>query len=302
MESRSDGGRFLKSNLQFGLGILHVWDKFPSLCLCIFNLSFFLSVLSSFMHPSFCVLLLFLISFYASFLCILSSSLCFPPLSNLLSFLLVVILVPFFYLPPYFHHYVLLSSIHCVLCSYLPFLLPSALIILSFHFFCLLFPLHSPSTYPFIPSFHTSILPSLSCAFLFFCLYIVLPFDWNRKMFRTLLVSSSLIFCVINYGRVGFFLLLLFSAAEWSDEMRGKKCKRKNLLGRSDRKKKVSLVSGKKSKSYWPSSERTRSGRVKAPVSCFRAVYRLHVERHRHPGRLDRHQEGQKSTFSRSFF
>ncbi|XP_054906918.1 breast cancer metastasis-suppressor 1 [Poeciliopsis prolifica] len=32
--------------------------------------------------------------------------------------------------------------------------------------------------------------------------------------------------------------------SEWSDEMRGKKCKRKNLLGRSDRKKKVSLVSG----------------------------------------------------------
>ncbi|PWA27133.1 hypothetical protein CCH79_00011637 [Gambusia affinis] len=33
-------------------------------------------------------------------------------------------------------------------------------------------------------------------------------------------------------------------SSEWSDEMRGKKCKRKNLLGRSDRKKKVSLVSG----------------------------------------------------------
>lgn len=32
--------------------------------------------------------------------------------------------------------------------------------------------------------------------------------------------------------------------SEWSDEMRGKKCKRKNLLGRSDRKKKVALVSG----------------------------------------------------------
>ncbi|XP_023201635.1 breast cancer metastasis-suppressor 1 homolog [Xiphophorus maculatus] len=32
--------------------------------------------------------------------------------------------------------------------------------------------------------------------------------------------------------------------SEWSDEMRGKKCKRRNLLGRSDRKKKVSLVSG----------------------------------------------------------
>lgn len=31
---------------------------------------------------------------------------------------------------------------------------------------------------------------------------------------------------------------------EWSDEMRGKKCKRKNLLGRSDRKRKVALVSG----------------------------------------------------------
>ncbi|KAM7366145.1 hypothetical protein PAMP_015610 [Pampus punctatissimus] len=31
---------------------------------------------------------------------------------------------------------------------------------------------------------------------------------------------------------------------EWSDEMRSKKCKRKNLLGRSDRKKKVALVSG----------------------------------------------------------
>lgn len=32
--------------------------------------------------------------------------------------------------------------------------------------------------------------------------------------------------------------------SEWSDEIRGKKCKRKNLLGRSDRKKKVALVSG----------------------------------------------------------
>ncbi|KAI3376516.1 hypothetical protein L3Q82_016967, partial [Scortum barcoo] len=32
--------------------------------------------------------------------------------------------------------------------------------------------------------------------------------------------------------------------SEWSDEMRGKKCKRKNLLGRSERKKKVALVSG----------------------------------------------------------
>ncbi|XP_032437868.1 breast cancer metastasis-suppressor 1 [Xiphophorus hellerii] len=32
--------------------------------------------------------------------------------------------------------------------------------------------------------------------------------------------------------------------SEWSDEMRGKKCKRRNLLGHSDRKKKVSLVSG----------------------------------------------------------
>ncbi|KAM9717922.1 breast cancer metastasis-suppressor 1 isoform 2-T5 [Menidia menidia] len=32
--------------------------------------------------------------------------------------------------------------------------------------------------------------------------------------------------------------------SEWSDDMRGKKCKRKNLLGRSDRKKKVALVSG----------------------------------------------------------
>ncbi|XP_054604788.2 breast cancer metastasis-suppressor 1 isoform X1 [Nothobranchius furzeri] len=34
-------------------------------------------------------------------------------------------------------------------------------------------------------------------------------------------------------------------SSEWSDEMRGKKCnKRRNLLGRSDRKKKVALVSG----------------------------------------------------------
>ncbi|XP_063756282.1 breast cancer metastasis-suppressor 1 isoform X2 [Eleginops maclovinus] len=32
--------------------------------------------------------------------------------------------------------------------------------------------------------------------------------------------------------------------SEWSDETRGKKCKRKNLLGRSERKKKVALVSG----------------------------------------------------------
>ncbi|XP_039997040.1 breast cancer metastasis-suppressor 1 isoform X1 [Xiphias gladius] len=32
--------------------------------------------------------------------------------------------------------------------------------------------------------------------------------------------------------------------SEWSDEMRSKKCKRKNLLGRSERKKKVALVSG----------------------------------------------------------
>ncbi|XP_056298740.1 breast cancer metastasis-suppressor 1 isoform X3 [Pseudoliparis swirei] len=32
--------------------------------------------------------------------------------------------------------------------------------------------------------------------------------------------------------------------SEWSDEMRGKKCKRKNLLGGSERRKKVALVSG----------------------------------------------------------
>ncbi|XP_063321366.1 breast cancer metastasis-suppressor 1 [Pelmatolapia mariae] len=32
--------------------------------------------------------------------------------------------------------------------------------------------------------------------------------------------------------------------SEWSDELRGKKCKRKNLLGRSEKKKKVALVSG----------------------------------------------------------
>ncbi|XP_031706963.1 breast cancer metastasis-suppressor 1 isoform X1 [Anarrhichthys ocellatus] len=32
--------------------------------------------------------------------------------------------------------------------------------------------------------------------------------------------------------------------SEWSDEMRGKKCKRKNLLSGSERKKKVALVSG----------------------------------------------------------
>ncbi|XP_034425439.1 breast cancer metastasis-suppressor 1 isoform X4 [Hippoglossus hippoglossus] len=32
--------------------------------------------------------------------------------------------------------------------------------------------------------------------------------------------------------------------SEWSDEMRGKKCKRKNLPGRLERKKKVALVSG----------------------------------------------------------
>uniref|UniRef100_A0A3Q3X9D2 Uncharacterized protein n=1 Tax=Mola mola TaxID=94237 RepID=A0A3Q3X9D2_MOLML len=32
--------------------------------------------------------------------------------------------------------------------------------------------------------------------------------------------------------------------SEWSDEMRGKRCKRKNLLDRSERKKKVALVSG----------------------------------------------------------
>uniref|UniRef100_A0A3Q2GLH0 BRMS1 transcriptional repressor and anoikis regulator n=1 Tax=Cyprinodon variegatus TaxID=28743 RepID=A0A3Q2GLH0_CYPVA len=33
-------------------------------------------------------------------------------------------------------------------------------------------------------------------------------------------------------------------SSEWSDELRGKKCKRKDLLGRSERKKKVALVSG----------------------------------------------------------
>ncbi|XP_051284905.1 breast cancer metastasis-suppressor 1 [Dicentrarchus labrax] len=32
--------------------------------------------------------------------------------------------------------------------------------------------------------------------------------------------------------------------SEWSDEIKSKKCKRKNLLGRSERKKKVALVSG----------------------------------------------------------
>ncbi|XP_026184603.1 breast cancer metastasis-suppressor 1 isoform X1 [Mastacembelus armatus] len=32
--------------------------------------------------------------------------------------------------------------------------------------------------------------------------------------------------------------------SEWSDEMRSKKCKKKNLLGRSERKNKVALVSG----------------------------------------------------------
>lgn len=31
---------------------------------------------------------------------------------------------------------------------------------------------------------------------------------------------------------------------EWSDEMRGKRCKRKSPLGRSERKNKVALVSG----------------------------------------------------------
>lgn len=36
-----------------------------------------------------------------------------------------------------------------------------------------------------------------------------------------------------------------FLVSEWSDEMRGKKCKRRNLLGRSERKKKVALVSGR---------------------------------------------------------
>ncbi|XP_029310831.1 breast cancer metastasis-suppressor 1 [Cottoperca gobio] len=33
-------------------------------------------------------------------------------------------------------------------------------------------------------------------------------------------------------------------SSEWSDEMKGKKCKRKNVLARSERKKKVALVSG----------------------------------------------------------
>lgn len=42
-----------------------------------------------------------------------------------------------------------------------------------------------------------------------------------------------------------------FLIPEWSDEMRSKKCKRKNLLGRSDRKKKVALVSGKSSSSFF---------------------------------------------------
>lgn len=41
--------------------------------------------------------------------------------------------------------------------------------------------------------------------------------------------------------------MLYFLIPEWGDEMRSKKCKRKNLLGRSERKKKVALVSGKTS-------------------------------------------------------
>lgn len=39
-------------------------------------------------------------------------------------------------------------------------------------------------------------------------------------------------------------LMPSFLIPEWSDEMRSKKCKKKNLLGRSERKKKVALVSG----------------------------------------------------------
>lgn len=49
--------------------------------------------------------------------------------------------------------------------------------------------------------------------------------------------------------RCKFILVELYKVdsvcPEWSDELRGKKCKRKNLLGRSEKKKKVALVSGK---------------------------------------------------------
>lgn len=41
--------------------------------------------------------------------------------------------------------------------------------------------------------------------------------------------------------------LQYFLIPEWGDEMKSKKCKRKNVLGRSERKKKVALVSGKTS-------------------------------------------------------
>lgn len=37
-----------------------------------------------------------------------------------------------------------------------------------------------------------------------------------------------------------------FFIPEWSDELRGKQCKRNDLLGGSERKKKVALVSGKR--------------------------------------------------------
>lgn len=72
--------------------------------------------------------------------------------------------------------------------------------------------------------------------------------------------------------------------------MRSKKCKRKNLLGCSDRKKKVALVSGKNLNGY----NNELNVQVNKSV-CRRAVHRLHAARHRHPRGLGRHQEGTKT-------
>lgn len=87
---------------------------------------------------------------------------------------------------------------------------------------------------------------------------------------------------------------------EWSDEMRGKRCKRKNLLDRSERKKKVALVSGTcppREREYvdgslFSSLLQTEPPSVLTSVSR-RALHRLHAEGHRHPWRLDSYQEGE---------
>lgn len=64
-----------------------------------------------------------------------------------------------------------------------------------------------------------------------------------------------------------------FMISEWSDEMRSKKCKRKNLLGQSERKKKVALVSGTNEPSVMNPDPHPPHHHIQSPtVSCITKV------------------------------